>query len=48
MTNETMWTNAKSLAQADPELNRAIEAALARQEAHIELHPSENYPTPAA
>ncbi len=42
-----MWTNAKSLAQADPELNRAIEAERARQEAHIELIASENYASPA-
>jgi glycine hydroxymethyltransferase len=42
-----MWTNAKSVAQADPELNAAIEAERKRQEAHIELIASENYASPA-
>ncbi|MDR3418365.1 MAG: serine hydroxymethyltransferase [Nevskia sp.] len=42
-----MWNNAKTLAQADPELSRAIEAERARQEAHIELIASENYASPA-
>jgi glycine hydroxymethyltransferase len=42
-----MWTNAQTLAQADPELARAIEAERARQEAHIELIASENYASPA-
>src|ERR1043166_4494977 len=42
-----MWTNAKSVAQADPELNAAIEAERRRQEAHIELIASENYASPA-
>ena len=42
-----MWTQAKSLAQADPELFRAIEAERGRQEAHIELIASENYCSPA-
>jgi len=42
-----MWTNAKSLAQADPELYRVIEAERGRQEAHIELIASENYASPA-
>ncbi len=42
-----MWTQAKSLAQADPELFRAIEAERSRQEAHIELIASENYTSPA-
>src|SRR6201997_3123530 len=42
-----MWTNAKSIAQFDPELNRAIEAERDRQEAHIELIASENYASPA-
>src|SRR6201988_633856 len=42
-----MWTNAKSIAQFDPELHRAIEAERARQEAHIELIASENYASPA-
>ncbi|MBV8062020.1 MAG: serine hydroxymethyltransferase [Nevskia sp.] len=42
-----MWTNAKSIAQFDPELSRAIEAERARQEAHIELIASENYASPA-
>ncbi|HWU67292.1 MAG TPA: serine hydroxymethyltransferase [Stenotrophobium sp.] len=42
-----MWTNAKTLAQFDPELNAAIEAERARQEAHIELIASENYASPA-
>ena len=42
-----MWTNAKTIAQFDPELSRAIEAERARQEAHIELIASENYASPA-
>ena len=42
-----MWTDAKTLAQADPELYAAIEAEAARQEAHIELIASENYASPA-
>jgi glycine hydroxymethyltransferase len=42
-----MWTHAPTLAQADPELNAAIEAERARQEAHIELIASENYASPA-
>ncbi len=42
-----MWTQAKTLAQADPELYAAIEAERARQEAHIELIASENYASPA-
>lgn len=42
-----MWTDAKTLAQADPELFHAIEAEAARQEAHIELIASENYASPA-
>ena len=42
-----MWTQAKTLAQADPELYAAIEAERARQEAHIELIASENYCSPA-
>ncbi len=42
-----MWTQAKTLAQADPELYVAIEAERARQEAHIELIASENYCSPA-
>src|ERR1700757_556463 len=42
-----MWTNAKSIAEFDPELSRAIEAERARQEAHIELIASENYASPA-
>src|SRR6059058_2279031 len=42
-----MWTNAKTLAQFDPELNAAIQAERARQEAHIELIASENYASPA-
>ena len=42
-----MWTNAKSLAQFDPELMAAIQAEEHRQEAHIELIASENYCSPA-
>jgi glycine hydroxymethyltransferase len=42
-----MWTEAKTLKQADPELAAAIEAERARQEAHIELIASENYASPA-
>ena len=42
-----MWTNAKTLAQFDPELNACIQAERARQEAHIELIASENYASPA-
>jgi glycine hydroxymethyltransferase len=42
-----MYSNAQSLAQFDPELNAAIQAELARQEAHIELIASENYASPA-
>ncbi|PTU32004.1 serine hydroxymethyltransferase [Stenotrophobium rhamnosiphilum] len=42
-----MWTNAKSLAQFDPELKAAIQAEEHRQEAHIELIASENYCSPA-
>ena len=42
-----MWTNAASLAQADPEIFRSIEAECGRQEAHIELIASENYTSPA-
>ena len=42
-----MWTNAKTLSQADPELYAAIEAERVRQEAHIELIASENYCSPA-
>jgi glycine hydroxymethyltransferase len=42
-----MWTEAKTLNQADPELAAAIEAERARQEAHIELIASENYASPA-
>src|SRR6267142_9510 len=42
-----MWTNAKTLAQFDPELNAAIQAERSRQEAHIELIASENYASPA-
>ncbi|MDE2149197.1 MAG: serine hydroxymethyltransferase [Gammaproteobacteria bacterium] len=42
-----MWTDAKPLAQADPELFSAIEAEVRRQERHIELIASENYASPA-
>ena len=42
-----MFTNAKTLAQYDPELNAAIQAECHRQEAHIELIASENYCSPA-
>ena len=42
-----MWTNAKTLAQFDPELNATIQAECGRQEAHIELIASENYCSPA-
>jgi glycine hydroxymethyltransferase len=42
-----MWINAKTIAESDPELHRAIEAERARQEAHIELIASENYASPA-
>jgi glycine hydroxymethyltransferase len=42
-----MWTNAKTLAQFDPELYATILAENARQEAHIELIASENYCSPA-
>ena len=42
-----MWTQAKTLAQFDPELNAAIQAERVRQEAHIELIASENYCSPA-
>jgi glycine hydroxymethyltransferase len=42
-----MWTEAKPLTLADPELAAAIEAERARQEAHIELIASENYASPA-
>ncbi len=42
-----MWTKAPTLAQFDPELNAAIDAERARQEAHIELIASENYASPA-
>jgi len=42
-----MWTNAKTLAQFDPELNAAIAQECGRQEAHIELIASENYCSPA-
>src|SRR5437868_14071834 len=42
-----MWTNAKTLAQFDPELNATIQAERARQEAHIELIASENFTSPA-
>src|SRR5258707_1343203 len=42
-----MWTNAKTLAQFDPELNATIQAERTRQEAHIELIASENYASPA-
>ena len=42
-----MWTNAKSLADADPELWASMRAEAARQEAHIELIASENYASPA-
>ncbi|MDN5873245.1 MAG: serine hydroxymethyltransferase, partial [Sinobacteraceae bacterium] len=42
-----MWTQAKNLAQADPELTAAIEAERRRQETHIELIASENYASPA-
>ena len=42
-----MWTNAKTLAQFDPELNASIQAERSRQEAHIELIASENYASPA-
>ena len=42
-----MWTNAKTVAQSDPELWNAIVAERARQEAHIELIASENYCSPA-
>jgi glycine hydroxymethyltransferase len=42
-----MWTNAKTLAQFDPELNATIQAERGRQEAHIELIASENYASPA-
>ncbi|GAC1629028.1 MAG: serine hydroxymethyltransferase [Nevskia sp.] len=42
-----MFTNAKSIAQSDPELNAALLSEAARQEAHIELIASENYTSPA-
>ncbi|HEU0198026.1 MAG TPA: serine hydroxymethyltransferase [Nevskiaceae bacterium] len=42
-----MWTHAKSLAQADPELYAAVAAERLRQETHIELIASENYASPA-
>ena len=42
-----MFTNAPSLAVADPELNAALIAEAGRQEAHIELIASENYASPA-
>jgi len=42
-----MFTNAPSLAVADPELNAALVAESGRQEAHIELIASENYASPA-
>jgi glycine hydroxymethyltransferase len=42
-----MWTQAQTLAQFDPELDAAIQAERARQEAHIELIASENYASPA-
>jgi glycine hydroxymethyltransferase len=42
-----MFTNAKTLAQSDPELYAVIQAERARQEAHIELIASENYASPA-
>src|ERR671923_32390 len=42
-----MYSNAQTLAQFDPELNAAIQAERARQEAHIELIASENYASPA-
>jgi len=42
-----MWTQAQTLAEADPDLYAAIEAECARQEAHIELIASENYASPA-
>ena len=42
-----MFTNAPSLAKADPELFATITAESARQEAHIELIASENYCSPA-
>jgi glycine hydroxymethyltransferase len=42
-----MWTNAKTLAESDPELWKAMQAEAARQEAHIELIASENYASPA-
>jgi serine hydroxymethyltransferase (EC 2.1.2.1) len=42
-----MWTQAQTLAQADPELAAAIAAEADRQEAHIELIASENYASPA-
>ena len=42
-----MWTNAPTLAKADPELAAAINAEAHRQEAHIELIASENYASPA-
>ena len=43
-----MWTERqRPYAQFDPELNAAIQAERARQEAHIELIASENYASPA-
>jgi len=42
-----MWTQAKTLAQFDPDLAACISAEAARQEAHIELIASENYASPA-
>lgn len=42
-----MFSNAPSLAVADPELAAVIAAENARQEAHIELIASENYCSPA-
>lgn len=42
-----MFSNAPSLAAADPEIFAAVAAENARQEAHIELIASENYTSPA-
>ncbi|SER00026.1 glycine hydroxymethyltransferase [Solimonas aquatica] len=42
-----MFERAPRLADFDPELNRAVQAEAARQEAHIELIASENYCSPA-
>ena len=42
-----MFSRMLTLEKADPELWSAIEAEKARQEAHIELIASENYPSAA-